>query len=97
MGLPEVQLMGLLTTSAPSMEGGYSNPGTPITDALSFGDQIRGSFIDLPILVVVTAMLYNMAFVAGNEERSWGFGDIMLVLVGSYGLKRVAVSSRWGI
>jgi len=87
--------MGLLTESAPSMEGGYSNPGSPVRDLLTFGDQLRGSFIDLPILVVVTAMLYNMAFIEGNEERSWSVGDVFMVILVSYLLKRTAVGARW--
>lgn len=92
--------MGLLPRmGAPTPAAGeYANPGSPtkgVGKAVKFGDQLRGTFIDLPVLVIATGLLYNMAFIKGNEEKSWGFGDVLFVVIAAWLLKRTGVASRW--
>jgi len=81
--------------SAPSYEGGYSDPGAPGRDTLKFADWLRAGVIDFPLLVVFTAMLYNMAWVQNDESRSWGFGDVLMVILVAYALKQFALGMRW--
>jgi hypothetical protein len=98
MTLTDTLKPDIVTTSPPSYDAGtpnYSNPGNPVKDLLKGADNVRGSVIDLPVIAVAVALLYDKAWVSNSEDRSWGLGDLVFVIVIAWFIKRVGVGQRW--
>lgn len=94
MGLNELRNLGAPTPNS----GEYvdlGNPGQKATALGQVGDQLRGTFIETPILMVAVAYLYHKAVISGNDNRSWGFGDVLFVVIVAHALKRFGVGRRW--
>lgn len=96
--------MGLIPTWVspgapnPSQAGQYANPGAPgqaVTGLGRAGDNLRGTIVETPILVVALGYLYHKTFISGDPRRSWGITDVILIVVTAHLLKRVGVAQRW--
>ena len=90
--LPDVGL-----SRTPSV-GSYENPGDPLQKVwanLGFADQIRGTFTEVPILIVSIGYIYDKAFISPNPDRSWRAADLFLVILVAWAAKRTAIGNRW--
>lgn len=82
--------MGLLS---PNVANG--KPAKTAMNIVMFGDNLRATVMEgIPLLFGV-AFLYDKAFVAGNPDRSWGVGDVFMVWMTAWFLKRIGVVRRW--
>lgn len=91
--------MGALVPSVdanPDLGVGKDKSVTKPIKAVGKGlDNTRATFIEMPLLIAATALLYDKAWVQGHPNREFTLGDWVLVILVSYFLKRLGVGNRW--
>lgn len=80
-------------TVMPTVERGH--PGQTAKNLGSWSDNLRATAVDFTPLIVGLAFLYDKTVIEGNPNRSWGFGDVVFVILLAWATKRMGVVRRW--
>lgn len=70
--------------------------GSPLQNVTSVSDMASQTFrtmVEMPILIVSLAFLYETTWLDGNPDRTWGFADLLMIVLVSWFIKRAAGSS----
>ena len=82
-----------------SRSTGRSTPvesGSPLQNVSEIGNMASQTFrtvVEMPILIVSLAFLYETTWLDNHPDRSWGIADLVMIVLVSWFIKRAAGSS----
>lgn len=88
--LPDVGLERNPSRSKPIETG---DPLQNVTAVSQMGSQAFRTAVEMPILIVSLAFLYETTWLDNHSDRTWGFADLAMIVLLSWFIKRAAASN----